>query len=134
MVKRPAPAFFLMSILLLGGCAKTVLVPFAPEDSRAYLKAKSIFAVLKTAEIYEMENVSVRADSLVGMRVFRDESGVRLGAERTAIALDDVRTIQVAKTPTFGAALAGIGLGFVLSTAAAGLILVWIVATSLNHL
>ncbi|MDD4858313.1 MAG: hypothetical protein PHD74_09450, partial [Candidatus Krumholzibacteria bacterium] len=99
-MKRSPAAISLIGIALLAGCStpKTVLVPLAPGDSDAYAGAKSILVVLKTAEVYEMKNFSVRGDSLMGTRILRRESGAKKGEWETVLALEDISSIQVATT------------------------------------
>lgn len=126
--------FLVTGIAHVGGCAKTVVVPIAPENPDAYKKAKSIFVVLKTAEIYEIENFSVRDDSLAGTRILRNETGTKRDEQRVTIALEDISTIQVAKTSRVPAALVGAGVGVVLATAAVTIAYILAFVTALNHL
>lgn len=133
-MKRFACALFIVGAVALAGCAKTVIVPLAPDDSDAYKKAKSIFVVLKTAEIYEIENFSVQGDSLVGTRILRREVGTKEGERAIAIALDDISTIQVAKTSTLGAVFVGTGIGLVLATTIVAVALLAAFAAGLSGL
>jgi hypothetical protein len=128
MAKRITIALLAVGITILGGCAKTTLVQISPNDPAAYKKEKVIFVVLETGETYEMKDCSVRGDSLAGTWVLRDKSGVKQDEQKTAVALDDVITVQVAKATArswmfFGF---GVGTGFVLTAAAGGALLLMI--------
>jgi len=132
MRKRILIASLAAGITILGGCAKTTLVPIAPDDPAVCKKAKVLFVVLKTGETYEMKDCSVRGDSLAGTRVFRDEGGAKRNEQRISVAIDDVTTVQVAQSKGqwtfFGI---GFGAGFVLTAAAIGaLILLALMAMS----
>jgi hypothetical protein len=124
------PAFFVISIGILGGCAKKTLIPVAPDNPDAYQKAKAIFVILKTGEAYEMKDFSVRGDSLAGTRVFRDEKGVKRDEQKTSVALDNVSTVQVEKATGRSFAFFGMGFGLGLGIAAAGVAALIILITS----
>jgi len=133
MAKRTLIASLVICITILGGCAKTTLVPIAPDDPAVCKKAKVIFVVLKTGETYEMKDCSVRGDSLAGTRVLRDENGVKRDEQKTTVALNDVTTVQVAKAPGrwmfFGL---GVGTGFIL-TAAVGAAILFYIALAISN-
>jgi len=120
MTKLLLSAFLVVSTALSGGCAKTTLVPIAPDNSDAYKKAPVIFAVLTTGETYEMKDFSIRGDSLAGTRVFRDENGEKRYEQKTAVAIENVNTIQVEKATGRSFMFLGMGaaLGLGLSVAA----------------
>jgi len=122
--------FFIISLGILAGCAKTTVIPVAPDNTAAYEKAKAIFVILKTGETYEMKDFSVSGDSLAGTRVLRDESGVQRGEQKTAMALDEVSTVQVEKGT--GRSFAFFGMGFGLGVGIAAAVVAVLIALLIN--
>lgn len=125
-----------MGVAFFASCStpKTVLFSHAPEDSDLYMEAKSILVVLKTAEVYELRNFSVRNDSLIGTRIVRRESGAKKSQAKTALALDDISTIQVPYTSKqndrgfetgFWFAVGAASLGALLTLAILGILQPW---------